>query len=599
MKKTLLLTVCLILLAAAFVPVTALAAGTAQTNIYLINPSAIATVGDYLFVADNVSDTESAILCFDVSSDAPDYVYSHNMSKHIVNLATENGKLYAITNDSVIEFTNGSDDSLTLTQSKIFAIENAVDFTYGKNPIGAIGNSEWALTSDSLVYYDGSTFQAFGGITRLNTPKACVVLGDYVYYLYNESGSNTVKSLNCTNTTTATVQLGGLTFAGMTKTASELVLFDANKIFVTDRLSLNGESKAIINSDVEIIDVATSNNRYYALNGKNKVDVYVFNGSSYVKSANSIGSETVDLGLIPDDFDGFTLAKSTGYPTNIIYKTTNAQTSISDVIKDNGAQFIILNFDGANSIPYYYVLVGDKYGWIKKSDGATTPANDAKLAIVDNKISDDVTYQAKFNSLKAVYVHSLPLTSSTTTTFEQSAKDLTKATVLQKFTEQIDNAEKTWYYVSYKLDGATHFGFVESSDVSSFTAVPPSDSIKVEVGERKINSSLFNAVNMYASSAMLEQELLYNDDGNALKLYSGDLVTVIRENDGKSFIQAEKDGTKYFGWIDSANLVGRHNITTNAIFGLVCLFVAIALTVLFVLLFWRKKVIKKKKEEKQ
>lgn len=595
MKKTLLLIVCLVLLVMTFVPATAIAATatSSQTNIYLINPSAIATVGNYLFVADNVSDSESVLLCFNISQDTPSYAYSYNVTKNVVNLSTENGKLYAVTQDTVIEFTvNG----FTLTQSKTFPVENVVDFTYGKNPVGAIGNSEWALTASNLSYYNGETFTPFGGITGLEQPKSCVVIGDFLYYLYYENGKTVVKSFDCTNTTTSSIPLSNFAFSGMTKTVDELVLFNTKDIFITNKQSLHSESTAIITSQDTIVDVATANNRYYALNDKNKVDVYLFNGSSYVKSDVTIGSETVDLGIIPTDFNEFTLVKSLGYPTNIIYKTTDTETSVSDIIKDNETQFIVLNFEGANALPYYYVLVGDKYGWVKKSDGINVPANDNKLQLINNKVSDEVTYQAKFNSLKAVYVHSLPLTDSPTTMFEQSAKDLTKATILQKFAEKVDNAEKIWYYVSYKIGSEAKFGFVESCDVSSFTSVQPADRINVEVGEMKINASMFKAVNMYATDSMLEEEILYTDNGDILKLYSGDLVTVIREKDGVSFIQAEKNKQTYFGWIKTDNLVGRHDITTNATFGLVCLAIAIALSITFVLLFWRKKVHKKKKD---
>lgn len=603
MKKLFGILICLTLLVIAVAPTAtaAEAASASKTNIYLINPVALVTLDDHLFVADNVGDTESVVLCFDVSTDTPEYIHTNHFNEKIVNLSSSNGKLYAIFSQKVVELEVSSSGKFALRTTKTFAIENVVDFALGKYPM-KLDDCEWALTAAALNYYfEGSQFVPYGGFNSLSQTKACVALNNHVYFLHNSSNRMVVTDVNCKNLEALTLNLGDYTFYGMTTNGEELVLFDNGKIFATNNFALFRESTEIIVSAEKIVDVATSANRYYVLNDKNKVDVYLFNGASYVKSNDTIGSETVDLGVVPTSYDGFTLVKSKGYPTNIVYKTTDSKTSVPEIIKNNDEQIIVLHFDGADSLPYYYVLIGEKYGWVKKSDGAKLPDEDDKLAKIYNKVSDDITYNAKFNSLNGVFVHSLPLTNSKTWSIEQSATNLINVTVLQKFTETINGVEKTWYYVSYKYSDETQSGFVESSQISHFHGVMASGYVKV-LDNKKINASLFQAVSMYATEDMQEGETVCDDNGKVIKLYSGDRVKVLKEtgegDKAISFIEVTKNnGTTNYGWVHSNNLVGLHRITTNAIVGLVILIAAIVLTILFIMLFWKRKEHKKNNKD--
>ena len=95
---------------------------------------------------------------------------------------------------------------------------------------------------------------------------------------------------------------------------------------------------------------------------------------------------------------------------------------------------------------------------------------------------------------------------------------------------------------------------------------------------------------MYLSPELEESELVHDKDGNLIKLYSGDRVTVVLEQDGKSYIQVRKtDGTCSFGWVESNRLIGLHAITSNAIVGLSLLAVAIALSSLLLIVFFKRK----------
>lgn len=600
MKKLLVIAICLTLLVLAIVPSIAFAEGQqpagSQANLYLINPVALVTSGNYLFVADNVSDNESVILCFDVSSPAPRYLNTYSLSGRIVNLSTANDVLYVILPASVVELNIENENGLSLVKGETYAVENAVDFTYGKTPILTLvpdGACEYVLTNSSLMYYVKGEAK-FNSTGESVDGKACAALGDYIYYLY--LGANRQYGLSSySGITTSTTQytLTDASFSGLTTNGQELVLFNSHSICVTNNIDAQAKNvdltPTITSTENEIVDVATANERYYVLNDKNKVDIYALNGATYELTYN-IGSETVDLNVIPKNFDGFTLVKPTGYPTNIIYKTTDSKTSIDEIVKNNSDEIIVLHFDGADALPYYYVLVGEKYGWVKKSDNAQTPQQDEKLNKVNNGVSGDITYNGKFNSLKSVYVYSLPLSDSEYTTFDQSVSNLITPTILQKYVEPTESGDKVWYYVSYRLNNETHFGFVQSTAISSFYPVATEGyAASGDIVDKKINASLFQAVSVYLTVDMAESELISNSNGEVLKLYSGDRVTVIKEEAGAAFIQVEKENTLYFGWISSDNLVGLHQMTTNAIVGLTVLIAAIVLAVLFVLLFWRKK----------
>ena len=59
----------------------------------------------------------------------------------------------------------------------------------------------------------------------------------------------------------------------------------------------------------------------------------------------------------------------------------------------------------------------------------------------------------------------------------------------------------------------------------------------------------------------------------------------------------KNDGSTSYGWIPTDNLIGLHQITTNAIVGLSILGVALILTVVFVVLFVKRKKIRIKVED--
>ena len=342
----------------------------------------------------------------------------------------------------------------------------------------------------------------------------------------------------------------------------------------------------ILNYDKTISDAASAGDKLFLLNGDHKIDIFAKSAENetYVYADATIGSDVVSKN-VPTEYTSFTLVKSKGYPTNIVYKTKE-QTSVPELI-DHADEYIVLGYEGDENSGYYYVLTGGKFGWVKKSQVTATVETDTKLQIADLKLDNgQVGYVTKFNSLRAVTVRQLPYYDSPKTTFTQTASSMKEVKLLKRFTETTADSTYEWYWVEYD-EGQR--GFVERAALGNFRVKPTTEDI-VPLGDRKINSTLFEAVTLYADKGMAETDVVYDEHENLIKLYSGDRVTVISEEDGASFIMRQRsDGTRDFGWIATDRLIGVHNITTNAIVGLSLLAFAVALTATLLVIFLKRK----------
>lgn len=601
-----------VLVLLAVVPATAFAQSTADANRSLINPAAIVTVDNYIFVADNVDETnnQSAVLCFDVTTSQPSYCYTYTTTQKIVNLAEVDGQLYVMYADSVEVFEVGATQ---LTKTKTLELENVVDFTFG-NYDGAdmpyyVSDIIYALRGTSSLSIDSATENA----------TACAVVDGQLYFVKD---GNALKRLNLNvgegitpkfdsndplnknGVSLAMTEILGI-FSYQVNGATQLALFGENGAFTLEQVSggrYSAERTLINATNVTVKDMCYGAGKIFLLNSANEVEIYSYNTEKqqFERQPATIGTDTITIdGQLPTpaQFTGFTLASSKGYPTNIVYKTTDASTSISEIKTDYTGQFIILDFEGAEDLPFYYVLIGDKFGWVQKSDGVTLPQNDSRLTIVNTQISQDVTYKAKFTSLNTVFIYPLPLSDiEPGDTFQQSIANPQEAKLLQKFTENhADGTVTEWYRVEYG-DGKT--GFVSAGNVGQFHATGAPTSAEEVIGYKKINSSLFEAVKIYLTSDMEESEAICDEYGDVIKLYSGSQVVAVKEENNATFVEIRKnDGSTSYGWIPTDNLIGLHQITTNAIVGLSILGVALILTVVFVVLFVKRKKIRIKVED--
>ena len=616
MKKIFGICICLILLVGAIVAPTAVfaeeSASSAGVTIHFLNPTAVAVVNDNLFVADNVDkdNNKSVILGFTIGETNATYRDTIEIDGNVTNLSAKgNNGLYAILDDKVIEYTVGANAKLTKTQEFVEAgeLRGFVDCVYGQ-----FGDTqtEYFLAQKGLYRndvnpeYRGWIGQEFGGSV------SSVALGNFIYYLYiNEDGKAVSMRYfgRGSNFPAGDVFNNGNGLAeqyqnqplGLFAWGDNLGIFWNDKIhFVevgaecTRPILMDYAAASNSEEKINVKDVEASNGKLFVLNDKNVVEVYEGTAGN-MSRVYSVGSDTVNQ-AVPHQFHSFTLVRSKGYPANLVFKT-NEDTTVPELITD-AEEYIILGYEGSEESLYYYVLTNDNhFGWVQKTNSKTVDGKltDDKLQVIDTAVSHDsnVEYTTKFKSLNAVYIYNLPRTVEAfrDETFTQTASNSPEVTVLQRFTEDAT----IWYYVSFEHNGVTRTGFVQEKDLGGFMPTPKQNTPAID--DRKINSTLFEAVKLYRYP---DKDLLKDDDNlvktddapNGVKLYSGQRVTVLSDDGEFAFIQIHySNGENVYGYVLSNRLIGLHAITTNAIVGLSMLAVAIALTTTLIVVFVKRK----------
>lgn len=597
---------CLALIAAAMIPACAFAAEQSavveQDSVHFINPTDITIVGDYLYVADIVEDNKTAILCFEAGERNPEpkYTYELPIEFAVKGLSASDDTIYAFDDTTVLELRLRDGSLPTIGSSYSLPAETTdviIDVAYGQLPMNPERHLLYALTKTSVLQYVDNGFVPFARLSEFTNTAGLLAAEinsvPYLYYLHDSTCERYNLKINNNDEGFAKLNLSsGFVPSGIFKLGEKVELYNSSEIYEIVESQLHIDTIRLLSlnelygSDCKIIDVEAYGERLFVLNSRNQIDVFDKGEASYdTVNYATIGSDMVDK-KTPTQYTSFTLVRPKGYPANIIFKTNDSKNSITEIITD-ASEYIILGYDGDETSHYYYVLAGDKFGWVKKSDFATCPANDGKLTIVDNnKGNETFAAEAKFTSLNAVYVYKLPLESSESVTVNQSASSMKTVKVLQEYKEK----DIIWYYVSYD-EGKT--GFVKKSDVGQIHFVAKSK--PSFIGPKKINSSLFAPVDLYATADMADGDFVADADGNTLKLYSGDRVSLVKTEGDAAFIMILHDnGNEDYGWIPADKLIERHQITTNAIVGLSLLAAAIAITtVLLIVYFKRKRKIKR------
>lgn len=631
MKKVFAILIFLTLAILAIFPVSAFASESsapttsATANLRLVNPQAITAIDNQLFVADNITENNSVVLCFDVSS-TPQYLFSTSVEKPITNLAESNGKLVIMHADCANVYAVSS-TQLTKEESNLDLAPDVADVTYGN--VTFMGNQYPAQFyfggEESKFFYDivgGETTE----LIATPSPIACLEFEGYVYFMYADDKGVQCKRFNegsglALDTTKDNFNKNltlNLTPKGLfacevqtgTGTEKRLVAYSDRNFFYLTQKTDNSQyffETALFNysesNDCTVADACSNGSKVFVLNDKNEVEIFgqkqTEDGTyQFVAEEATIGTDTIKLSTLPQvsQFNGYTLAKSKGYPTNIVYKTQDDTHSIQTIQTDFSQTFVILNFDGAEELPFYYVLVGNRFGWVKKSDEVTVAENDEKIEIINTK-PFDVTYKAKFLSAGTVNIYKLPVTliadiPSTAETpikdsFEQTLTTMQDAVILQRFEETTAQGTNEWYYVSYQRAGETRYGFIQCGNVGKFFTTSASEGIEYE-DDMKVNASLFEGVKMYLTETMQDGEEIYDEKGSLMKLRSGAAIKAIKTNaDGTAtYVEITQGDTVHYGWIPTENLIGRHNVTTNAAVGL-CILVAASFCALVLLLLFR------------
>ncbi|MCH5160061.1 MAG: hypothetical protein J1F66_04345 [Clostridiales bacterium] len=632
MKKIFGICICLVLLIGSLiVPTAAFAASNSANNsvtIHFLNPTAIAVAGDSLFVADNVDadNNKSVILTFTLGDNNATYRDTIEIDGNVTNLSVKgNDGIYAILSDRVLEYTIGSNAKLTFSQEyaedgELYGFIDCVYGSAGYGQSGKIEQTEYFLTQEGLYRNNAN-----GWTEKFNGAQSAVTIGDNIYYMYIDNGGKAVsKRYNgrslafpqndvYNNKNGLADKYSSNQPMGLFVWGEYLGVFWNNAIHYVEIGAQNCDLPIIMEygtangseETLNIKDVTASDGRLFVLNDKNLVEVY--DGTAVnTPLLYSVGSDTVDQ-AVPHSFNSFTMARSKGYPSNLVFKTNDENTSIAELITD-AEEYIVLGYEGDEDSLYYYVLTADNhFGWVQKTNykKVNGKLTDDKLEIIDTEVSRDsnVQYVTKFASLNAVYIYNLPrnLDDFRGETFQQTASTMPEVTVIQRFTE----GDTVWYYVSFEASGTTRTGFVQEQDLGEFAMKVNEENLRV-IGDRKINSTLFEAVKLYLypDKDLRNDDNLVTTENGTVKLYSGKRVTVISEDteNGVAFIQIQgSNGSgNIYGYVEISRLIGVHAMTTNAIVGLSLLAAAIVLATTLIVVFLKRRngAPKRKKDSK-
>ena len=424
MKAKFSLALCIVLLASLLCSValpfaaSTVAYAEESHDIYFIDPTAVAVVGNYLFVSDNVDDnTKGIVWRFTLNADGVPTAGKqtdieggriNGLSGSSISLSDQDnviGSLYVIRKNEAVLYDVASDGTLTAnaksyTNVKPTAEETLVDACAAMYDT----NSNIAYLTDTMYVLDPLRDKFTKTINNIANSQAMFYSNNNLYYIANGTLANLYVPELQPQTVTIN-NLGdfkprdGFEFTD-TSNKTTLALYNDTQIVFLEQKGSAYEPYGTADTwdditklhpevnDLRIIDVATTASTLYILDSNNQV--YMYNkesASAKAVIATSggnpvyIGSETVSQ-AIPTDIPSFKLARSTGYPTNIVYRTTDENVSIPQVYKKYTDTFIILEYDGSHNCPYYYVLIGDQFGWVMKSDGVTVPENDDKISII-------------------------------------------------------------------------------------------------------------------------------------------------------------------------------------------------------------------------
>ena len=619
MKKSVGIILSLLLLVCALTPALAFAedASAASDIIYFLNPTAIAAVNDKLYVADNIEEGKSVILCFDVSGSKPVYCFTEETDGNISNLSAKGNGLYAIFSDKVEEYDVA--DNGSLQEKQTFNVKNAIDFVYGvidrDDTMGEYyaTNSQFFAKDPRVDDITNVDYFLPVGFSSTSEVSGMAAIDRYIYCLFRLDGNVVCQRIDgqLARPASSNDPLNKNTSLlnpvdspkGLFVYGQQVGVFSETSVWFVEI----GESNSTVNPLIDaesygsdkgaINDVVANGEDIYILNEQHKIEIYKKNpvGGNY-ESVATIGTETLPRAVPAiSELNSYTLVKCVGYPSNIVFKTSDEKTSIENLM-DNADEYIVLGWD--NEDPnFYYVLVGDKFGWVKKSDGADSLETDPNLKVIDTTMSQgNVEYKTKFISLDAVYIAPLPhttfLTEEYRIVYNQSAQNLTEVTALQRFT---DNGGTLWYYVRY---GGNKTGFVKEENIGKFFLNRVNDGEGVD-GESKANGKLFGYVQLYDNNdpaTMDEDHHVTNNVGEEIKhLSSGTRVTVVKKYDnGTALVQVVYgDGTTAMGYCYISQLIPVGALTTTAVFGLTATGIAVVLAIILTAVFLHRRKNKK------
>jgi len=573
----------------------------------LSNPTALATNGNDLFIADNIQESGKS------------YTIIHKLSPDGLQTFFDDKSLQGETNDISV-FSDGT--LYLMQQDKIIRcafLEEGVSFS----TITVNGVFDIQLTNDAIFYaYTNGNF-AYVGARALNDfdkeVKAHNFYGATIRFLVEETTENKISvyfetastlyqtklALNQTKDGITTFEEGQEVLTDPTKISQTIGVFDFNgqKVFFTnttlndvlnnadapdlnvwqnDQLLIkdvkiaNGSLFVLNDYETESIDGAT--NPYYqkprlhyatmTIDEQNKLTNYEFVGS--------LGASELNYAIPTISAYSIKVATATGYPSNIIYKPTHDDFTQNEIYQNRAIQkdkfdetdkFLILAYSPDKQ--FCFVCYDDQFGWIKNSDSLKATSLSTGHSVQGITLLNTNVYQ-------------LPIEHDDFL-LDDSLDKLTNVNVLGEY--------QHFYLIVYnQTQGTNKYGFVFAVSIGANS--PPKQYTPYQ--RKAANPVVGKQLEIFATQQTdsIDNNYLYDVDGKQI-LVKGNKEVRLYETleDGTCYVGVVVNDILYKGYVKSYDLLKDYNVgmTNSQILATACVAIVAVIIVYIVILRVRSK----------
>ncbi|MBR5251119.1 MAG: hypothetical protein IKV38_03775 [Clostridia bacterium] len=573
----------------------------------LSNPTALATNGNDLYIADNIQESgKHFTIIHKLTTDGLQSFFTNkSLEGKTTDIAVANdGTLYLMQQNKIVRCIFGEEtiSFSTITVEGVFAI---------------------ALTNDAIFYaYTNGNF-AYVGARAINNfdkeVKAHNFYGATIRFLTQEITENKISvyfetastlyqtklALNQTQDGITTFEEGQEVLTDPTKIAQTIGVFDLNgqKVFFTnttvndilntpdspdlnlwqnnqilikDAKIANGSLFVLNDYAVESID-GTTNPHYqkprlhyanFTIDQQNKIQDFAIEGS--------LGASELNYAIPTINAYAIKVATAKGYPSNIIYKPTHDDFTQNEIYQDRAIQkdkfdetdkFLILNY--SQDRQFCFVCYEGQFGWIKNSESL--------------KVSQLATGHAVQGiTLFNANVYNLPIENDDFLSLDSLDK-LTTVSVLGEYQQ--------FYLIAYnQTQGTTKYGFVFAVSIGANS--PPKQYISYQ--RKAANPVVGKQLEIFATQQTdtIADNYLYDVEGKQI-LVKGNKEIRLYETleDGTCYVGVVVNDILYKGYVKSYDLLKDYNVgmTNSQLLATACVAILAVIIVYIVILRVRTK----------
>ena len=579
----------------------------------LSNPTAIASQGDTLYVADVIEeDNQKYTIIHLINDEGIVSLFADKTLKgETTDLAvTSDGSfLFLMQKDKIISYDLTAEQLTPKTVdapnvSDIEASANAVFYSYTDgnfNYVGARATNNFEKEAKASNFYS-SKIKFLS--QNPNGKQQIIVYFEmsnslYSTKLYVDSQTNEIQTQD-ENTTvhkdsTQVAEVTNLFIFGQEvifctpTTINGILSTDDPNLYIWQQNGLLAKDVAFAQDTLFVLcdyttqSVQGAQNKYYQKPRilYSQIDIFQPTKPTSIDFSMELGASELNYNIPTYDISYAKVAYATGYPSNIIYTPTHPDFTQNPILSNRAIEkdkfspsdnFLILAKSADEQ--YSYVFFDGRFGWIRNSDCIKT------LPDVNN-VSGIILVQSN--------VYSLPTESD----------DFLKQDFLPKLTGVTVTGEyNNFYLVRYSANGTTTYGYIFSVNVG--TNSPKKEYVTYE--RKAANPVVGKQLEIYLTpeTDSVENNYLLDANGNQITVKGGKEVRLYQVlDDGVCYVGVVVDNVLYKGYVVSKDLLKTYNFgMTNAqILATACSAILVVIIAYVVILRIRSKKMEAAREE--